>query len=131
VRPGALVGVPVTSVIQHRNTDAQALAYHIRSEAGRAVRMMGVSGDYKTEKVVVLKSGSRPSVRNLFRRYKTDAYRISNKGRFLLDASTGQPLMRYWHGDTVYCVPIVLESTDSRHLGKLLRRIRRRIHECQ
>jgi len=92
---------------------------------------MSVSGDYKTEKVVVLTRGTQPTVRNLFRRYKTDAYWLSRKGYFLLDASTGQPLMRCWHGDTPYCVPIDLERTKLGRLLKLLHRIRRRIHECQ
>lgn len=52
------------------NVDVQSLAHQIRSEAGRAVRGMGVSGDYKMEKVVVLTRGTQPTVRNLFHRIR-------------------------------------------------------------
>lgn len=119
------------SIAHAENIDVESLVHHIRSEAGRAVRMMRVSGDYKTEKVVVLTRGTKPSARNLFHRYKTEAYWLSGKGYFLLDSSTGQPLIRCWHGDAPYCVPIDLPSTKLGRLLKLLHRIRRRIHECQ
>lgn len=113
------------------NVDVESLVHQIRSEAGRAVRLMDINGTYKRETVTVLRSGSTPTVRNLFRRYKTEAYWLSHKGMFLLDASTGQPYMRCWHGDAPYCVPIDLPSLKLGRQLKLLHRIRRRIHECQ
>jgi hypothetical protein len=113
------------------SSDTHELIHRIRHEGPRAVRLMRRSQKHTPEEVVVLLSGTVPSVRNLVRRKKAQAFPLTNGGMFFIDHQTGQPYMRSVMGTMPYCVPIDLEHTERPHLVKLLRRIRRCAQECQ
>jgi hypothetical protein len=108
-----------------------ALIQQILSEGSRAAGAMSSSRRHVPEKAIVLHRGTVPSVRNLHRRRKTQVFHLGNQGFILLDAQTGQPYERCWTGRVPYCVPIDLERVERHKLHKLLRRIRKRINECQ
>jgi hypothetical protein len=110
--------------------DSAAMAHQIRCEGGRAARLMGYSTRYKAKAIIVLPRGVRPTLLNLLFRRKAQAFELTHKGTFLLDASTGQPYRLCWNDNVPYCVPIDVENIDPQHQQKLLRRIKRRIHEC-
>ena len=108
-----------------------ALIHQILSEGSRAAQAMSSSRRHVPEKAIVLHRGTVPSVRNLHRRRRTHVFHLGNKGFILLDARTGQPYERCWTGSVPYCVPIDLERVERHKLQKLLRRIQKRIQECQ
>lgn len=107
------------------------MAHLISSEARRAVRLMTGDDRHKARPIIVLPRGTRPTLLNLLLRRKAQAFTLSHKGTFLLDQSTGQLYRRCWDDSVPYCVPIDVETIDPAHQQKLLRRIRKRIHDCQ
>jgi hypothetical protein len=127
----ALGKEPMTTASHDDDSLIAELVRHIRREGGQLVRLMNDSGQHESETVIVLHEGTKPSIRNLFRRSKTEAYRIGNNGMVLLDKQTGQPYIQSWPGTVMsYYVLADLEGTEHRHLQNLLKRIRRRIQEC-